>query len=268
MPKKPRESDPDRLVRESAGSYASEDGRFRVRSDSGGAWYVADTARVNELGLELVIGPLPTIAAAREALARQRAEPTGLAPEDLPEPTPAKKSAGTQHAGRDEPASVAATAQRVAEPPHRPKPVVRRAAWERTGDERDAVADAFRRINDAWTDGAPERMAEMLDERIVMVQPGFAVRVDGRDAAIASFRDFMESAAVHEYAETDLVIHVAGATAVVTCLWEMDWEYGPDERAAADPSARRRERGHDVYVFTRERGRWRAVWRVLIPESA
>ena len=250
MPKKPVDPDPDRLVRERAGAYVTEDGLFRVSSDSGGAWYVADTQRVNEIGLELLLGPLPTIAAARAALAAQREKPAGFGPGELPEPPPAREP---------EPDPAAAREPEAKREPPRPKPVVRRATWRRAGDDRDAVIAVWRRINDAWTDGAPEQMAEDLDEAVVMVQPGFADRIEGRDAAIGSFRDFVESSTLHEYAESGLRVHVSGATAVVTCGWEIDW-------SSAD--RRQRERGHDVYVFGRERGRWRAVWRVIVAETS
>lgn len=45
-----REPDPDRLVRQSPGRYASEDGRFEVFGGTGGEWYVTDTmaARVTK----------------------------------------------------------------------------------------------------------------------------------------------------------------------------------------------------------------------------
>ncbi|MFN2519708.1 MAG: DUF4440 domain-containing protein [Candidatus Limnocylindria bacterium] len=249
MVKKPREADPDRLVRERAGSYLSEDGRFRVSSDSGGAWYVTDTQRANEMGLELLIGPLPTIAAARVALATQRDKASGLAPGELPEPPPAPRPGRESKAGR--------AAAPEPEPP-KPKPLVRRAKWRRTGDDRDDVAAALRRINDAWIEGEPERMAEDLHVLVVMVQPGFADRIEGREAAIASFREFIDGSLVHEYAESDPVIDLTGSTAVATCRWDIEWS--ADDR-------RQPERGRDVYVFAKDRGRWRAVWRVIVPEG-
>lgn len=252
MPKKRAEVAPDRLVRERAGSYLTEDGRFRVRSDTGGAWYVVDTQRANELGLELLLGPLPTIAAARAALASQREQPAGFGPGELPEPAPSRDRGG------DAPKQGPTNAREPEPEPERPKPALWRADWRSRGDDRDAVAVAFRRINDAWTVGRPEQMADVLHERVVMVQPGFADRVAGREAAIASFREFMEASQVHEYAESDLVINVEGPTAVLSCRWEIDWTSG--ER-------RQRERGHDVYVFARDGERWRAVWRLIVPEG-
>lgn len=255
MPKKPVEADPDRLVRERAGSYVSEDRRFRVSSDSAGAWYVADTERVNEMGLELLLGPLTTLAAARAALTNQRETPSGFGSGELAERPPARES--EPEPGRTSgPAAIESEARPE---PARPKALVRRAKWRRSGDDRDEVAAAFRRLNDAWTAGEPERMAEDLDQAVVMLQPGFADRVVGREAAIASFREFLHSSVVHEYAESDLVIDLAGSTAVVTCGWEIEWS--SDDR-------RRRERGHDVYIFARDRGRWRAVWRVIVPRSS
>jgi len=62
---------PDELVRESAGSYRSGDGRFEVqKSDQG--WYVIDSQQSDELGQQLIHGPLPTLDAVRAALAGLR----------------------------------------------------------------------------------------------------------------------------------------------------------------------------------------------------
>ena len=76
-PKQSKPADPHRLVRESPGSYQTEDGRLHVRLDAAGAWYVTDDERTNELGLELVLGPFRSLADAKAAVVRQREEPAG-----------------------------------------------------------------------------------------------------------------------------------------------------------------------------------------------
>jgi hypothetical protein len=50
----------DRVVRESAGTYRTEDGRFELRQ-GGVGWYLVDLERTNELGQELLHGPFGTL---------------------------------------------------------------------------------------------------------------------------------------------------------------------------------------------------------------
>lgn len=68
-PKQP--PDPNKLVRQSAGTYRSGDERFEVRQ-AGTGWFLVDTTQANELGQELVTGPFATLAAVREAIPEAR----------------------------------------------------------------------------------------------------------------------------------------------------------------------------------------------------
>ena len=70
MPKKPKEPaavDPDKLVRQSAGTYRTADDRFEVR-DAGTGWFLVDSEQTNDFGQELIQGPFPTLAAVRTAI--------------------------------------------------------------------------------------------------------------------------------------------------------------------------------------------------------
>lgn len=59
--------DPDKLTRETPGSYRSGDGRFEVRQADTG-WYLVDLERTNEFGQELIHGPYGALKDARAAL--------------------------------------------------------------------------------------------------------------------------------------------------------------------------------------------------------
>lgn len=61
----------DSLKRQSAGLYATADGRFRV-SSSDGLWYLTDTEHSDELGQPRLSGPYATLAEARDAMASLR----------------------------------------------------------------------------------------------------------------------------------------------------------------------------------------------------
>lgn len=76
MPKKKAapgegDSDPDRLVRQEAGTYRTADERFEVRQTDAG-WFLLDTTQHDELGQPLLRGPFPTLAASRDALSAAR----------------------------------------------------------------------------------------------------------------------------------------------------------------------------------------------------
>jgi ketosteroid isomerase-like protein len=285
MPKKPKPPDPDRLVREQPGVYRSEDGRFTVRSDAAGAWYVGDGERTNELGLDLVFGPLATLAEAKNAVRRQREEPTGQTADEaaalaataltLPARTrpkrPKRPSVAEAEAEPEPPAKPEPAAKRqppaepepAAEPVRSaerepPTPAVHRARRRRTNDARDDVAAAIRRINDAWLEGRVDDVAQDLDEQVVFVQPGFDGRLEGRKRAIQSYSDFVASATVRQFTESDLSVDLWGDTAVATYRFEIEWEAEGEQH---------RDRGHDLFVFRLAPGSWRAVLRLRTEEA-
>ncbi|HEX2883176.1 MAG TPA: hypothetical protein VHQ42_01255 [Candidatus Limnocylindria bacterium] len=60
-------TDPDKLVRQQAGTYRTADDRFEVRG-GGDAWFLVDTQQTNEFGQELITGPYATLKAVRAAI--------------------------------------------------------------------------------------------------------------------------------------------------------------------------------------------------------
>jgi len=61
------EADPDRLIRQKAGSYRTADDRFEVHQEGLG-WFMLDSAQANEFGQPLIHGPFETMALVRESL--------------------------------------------------------------------------------------------------------------------------------------------------------------------------------------------------------
>lgn len=112
----------------------------------------------------------------------------------------------------------------------------------------------MRKINQAWRKGGYEELEQYFHKDIVIVPPGFEQRVMGRDVCIRSYRDFGTSAIIREYAESEPTVDVWGDTAVATYSFEIAYEVGGKNS---------RERGNDVFVFSRQNGKWLAVWRTL-----
>jgi hypothetical protein len=80
--------DPDKLVRQSAGSYRTADDRFEARQAAQG-WFLVDGEQANEFGQELMHGPFATLKELREAIPNSRAAKTVA----LPKPTKRSKDA-------------------------------------------------------------------------------------------------------------------------------------------------------------------------------
>lgn len=75
--------DPDKLVRQQAGTYRTTDDRFEVREADTG-WFLVDTAQANEFGQELMLGPFGTLKAIREAIPDARTKPPRATPRATP----------------------------------------------------------------------------------------------------------------------------------------------------------------------------------------
>src|SRR5215468_6823117 len=117
------------------------------------------------------------------------------------------------------------------------------------------VEESLGRIKEAWFSGQPEKMKPLLDEKIVMVYPGFVGRSEGQEAFIAGYVDFCEQALMISYQESDLQIDVGGATAVASYAFEMGYERKGDKCLS---------RGRDLWIFTRKQDEWVAVWRTML----
>ena len=119
----------------------------------------------------------------------------------------------------------------------------------------DGPANTLRQINRAWLDRRIEDLVPMVHPEMVMVCPGFAGTVEGREDFLAGFRDFCENAKVHEFREHDHQVNVAGDVAVATFRYEMVYE-----RAGQ----RSRSTGRDLWVLQKHAGNWIAVWRTML----
>jgi hypothetical protein len=82
---------PDKLVRQSAGTYRTADDRFEVRGGTSNGWFLVDAEQTNDFGQELIQGPFATLAAVRAAIPSARsAKVTPIRPLTAPKKSPAK----------------------------------------------------------------------------------------------------------------------------------------------------------------------------------
>ncbi len=123
--------------------------------------------------------------------------------------------------------------------------------------QHEEIRAIVQRINDAWLQGRPEELHQYFDDRMVIRGPGFQVLGTGRDACVQSYADFLKIATVHEYEYSlgEPEIDVRGDSAVAAYPWKMTYSL---------ESGRYTESGHDLFVFSRASGEWRAFWRTML----
>jgi hypothetical protein len=129
---------------------------------------------------------------------------------------------------------------------------------EETND-RDEIRLLLGKINDAWLKGIPDELPRVLGEcfhdDMVVKGPDFQEAGRGKEACIRSYEDFLRQATVRECRLSEAAIDLSGNAAVATYSWEMTYGLGGQDY---------HESGHDLFVFTREDGKWLAVWRAVL----
>jgi hypothetical protein len=114
------------------------------------------------------------------------------------------------------------------------------------------VWEVIQRINSAWLEKQPERLRELVHDRIVIVGADGRRYGEGSAACVDSYRSFAEQASVSFYQESDRQVDVYGAVAVVAYRFEI--EYTMNGQTSRDT-------GRDLFVLQKEDDRWLAVWR-------
>lgn len=110
-------------------------------------------------------------------------------------------------------------------------------------------------LNQAWLLGKWDELEAMLHENVVFETPGMLSRIRGREACLKSFKDYRQVAVTHSFEESHVQIHETQSSAVVHFQFAIDYE---------TKSGRFQESGRDLWVFTRESGRWQAIWRAQL----
>lgn len=106
-----------------------------------------------------------------------------------------------------------------------------------------------------WMERRFSDLSAYLAEDVITVAPGGKQRLEGRDASIESYREFMSRAEVTSFHSHGHVVTQRGATAVV----EYDWDIGWNDQGTAHEAS-----GRELLVLTRYDREWRVVWRTQL----
>lgn len=173
MPKRTADApaDPDKLVRQSAGSYRTSDGRFEARQAAQG-WFLVDTEQSNEFGQELIHGPFATLKGLRDAIPGSRTAKRI----SMPKPKAAPKGA------KGAKVAAAAKAKEKAKPPPEtwvdklPPAEGRKVRTAIAALEREGVTDAellVRRDRDGLE---PAVVARLIERRLAEAGEGASAK--------------------------------------------------------------------------------------------
>jgi uncharacterized protein (TIGR02246 family) len=123
--------------------------------------------------------------------------------------------------------------------------------------EADDVRAVLQQISEAWQARRYEDLSQLFAPDMVFSLPGQAVRLEGRDAIVASYQQFMDRITLTSYREDQHSVDVWGGTAVASFRWDMAWLAG---------DVPNHDTGCDVFAFSHTDGRWLAVWRTMLME--
>lgn len=115
---------------------------------------------------------------------------------------------------------------------------------------RQAIWSTLRTLNDAWTKGNPDDLAQYFHPDMVAITATVRHRLDGAAACIAGWKAFAEAATIHHWREIDPVIHVYGSSAVVAYDFDMAFDMNGQTIQMG---------GRDMFFFVKEGDRWWAV---------
>lgn len=122
-------------------------------------------------------------------------------------------------------------------------------------EDREQVAELVEQINATWIEGRPQDLGPFLHDDVVMALPGFSGRVQGKEALVASFVDFVDKARLLEFVQQDLQIDVVDDVAVASFAFEFTYErQGRHFRGG----------GRDLWTFERHDDSWIVVWRAML----
>lgn len=122
-------------------------------------------------------------------------------------------------------------------------------------NEHEQISAALSRLIEAGMTGQLDELVSLLHDDVVMVFPGFAGRADGKAAVLAGFEEFSNTATVQGHEEQDQQIDIVGDVAVCSYRFIVTFERGGQAY---------RSTGRDLWVFRREAGTWRAIWRTML----
>jgi hypothetical protein len=114
----------------------------------------------------------------------------------------------------------------------------------------DEIWQTVRAMNDAWTRGNPDDLAQYFHRDMVAICATERLRLEGGEACIGGWKRFALAATIHRWEERESLIQVYGDAAVVSYYFDMSFDMDGRHIDLG---------GRDMFFLIRENGRWWAV---------
>jgi hypothetical protein len=109
-------------------------------------------------------------------------------------------------------------------------------------------------INAAWVEGKLEQLLEHFHDRMTIFGTSGNRYGVGKLACVESYRNFIASAQIARFEETEPLVDVFETVAIVNYRFEIEYAMGGKPH---------QEAGRDTFVLERVDNKWLAVWRQL-----
>lgn len=124
---------------------------------------------------------------------------------------------------------------------------------------REKIWEIVQTINRTCMEGKGfEKLKPYFHNNVVIVPPGMATRVEGRDKSLKSYEDACSQMTFQKLDASDEHIDVYGQTAVAYYKYECIWEF---------QGKKFEDTGREILVFVQDGKDWQVAWRTLIPGS-
>lgn len=123
---------------------------------------------------------------------------------------------------------------------------------DRSDIEREVWA-TVQALNRAWTvEGNPAALRSYFHKDVVVIDPVHPKRIEGGEAAVAAWTEFVKAAKIRYWREFDpkVQVHGDGRFAIVTYYYDASYEMGGRTIKTG---------GRDMFALVKDNGRWWVV---------
>ena len=123
---------------------------------------------------------------------------------------------------------------------------------------RREILKFLRKVETAWLGGRFDELRSCFREDAVLLGADLENRLEGREAIVDSYAEFLREARVLSFASEAPIVDVIGDSAVTVTPWSVRYER---EGTIFD------ETGGDLLVLARDPEGWKVAWRTLLPRE-
>jgi len=126
-------------------------------------------------------------------------------------------------------------------------------------DEQTEIWNLVREGNRAWVADATHELTSLFAEDAVLVQPGLAGCLHGRDAIVKSYEDFVHHARTHAFEELEHTVDVFGDVAMIAYRFSVRYTLLAEDEEREDT-------GLEILSLRRSPAGWQIFWRTQVPD--